>query len=60
MNQVLRDSMGRKIAEIKSEGNRDVIRDPMGKQLGYFDGRYTYDPMGKKVGEGNLLTSLIR
>ena len=60
MNQILRDNVGRKIAEIKTESSRDVIYDAVGRKLGYFDGRYTYDSVGRKVGEGNLLTSLIR
>ena len=58
MNQVLKDRLGRKIGEIKSEGNKDVIYDKLGRKLGYFDGRYTYDRLGRKIGEGNLLTSL--
>ena len=60
MNQVLKDNYGHKIAEIRSEGGRDVIYDYYGHKLGSFDGRYTYDYYGHKVGEGNLLTTLIR
>ena len=59
MGQVLKDRMGRKLGEIRSEGNREVLCDRMGRKLGYYDGKYTYDRMGRKVGQGNLLTSLL-
>lgn len=54
MNHVLRDSVGRKIAEIRTESSRDVIYDAVGRKLGDFDGCYTYDSVGRKIGEGNL------
>lgn len=60
MDQVLKDNIGRKIGEIKDEGTRQVIYDPIGRRLGYFDGRYTYDNIGRKIGEGNLLTMLLK
>ena len=59
MGQVLKDRTGRKLGEIRSEGTREVICDRMGRKLGYYDGKYTYDRMGRKVGQGNLLTSLL-
>jgi len=59
MKQVLKDRMGRKLGEIRSEGTHEVIFDRMGRKLGYYDGKYTYDRMGRKVGQGNLLTSLL-
>lgn len=60
MDQVLRDSHGRELGKIKSEGNRDVIYDSHGRRLGHFDGRYTYDDHGRQIGQGNLLTTLLR
>ena len=59
MNQVLRDKTGRRIGEIRSEGSKDAIFDATNRRLGYFDGRYTYDNTGRKIGEGNLLTTLL-
>ena len=60
MNQVLRDSQGRKIGEIQDQGTRQIIRDAQGRKLGEYDGRVTRDAQGKKVGEGNLLTTLFK
>lgn len=57
--QVLKDRVGRKIGEIRTNGSRQEIYDKVGRKLGYFDGRYTYDKVGRKVGEGNLLTTLL-
>ena len=57
--QVLKDRVGRKIGEIRTNGSRQEIHDKVGRKLGYFDGRYTYDKVGRKVGEGNLLTTLL-
>lgn len=37
-----------------------VLKDRYGHKLGYFDGRYTYDQYSHKIGEGNLLSSLLR
>lgn len=60
MTQVLKDNIGRKLGEIRDEGARKVIYDHIGRRLGYFDGRYTYDAIGRKIGEGNLLTMLLK
>ena len=59
MNQVLRDKSNRRIGEIRSEGSKEVIYDTSNRRLGYFDGRYTYDNSNRKIGEGNLLTTLL-
>ena len=59
MKQELRDRTGRKIGEIKDEGSRQVIYDRTGRRLGYYDGRYTFDSSGRRIGEGNLLTTLL-
>ncbi len=59
MKQVLKDRAGRKLGEIRDEGNRQVIYDKSGRKLGYFDGKNTFDRAGRKIGQGNLLTTLI-
>lgn len=60
MNQILRDRLGRKIGEIQDQGSKQIIRDHLGKKLGEFDGKITKDALGRKVGEGNLLTTLLK
>lgn len=60
MNQILKDRYGIKIGEIRNEGTKQVIYDKYGIRLGYYDGRYTFDKYGIKVGEGNLLTMLLK
>ena len=59
MTQVLKDRYGRKLGEIRDEGNRQTIYDKYGIRLGYYDGRYTFDKYGRKIGEGNLLATLL-
>lgn len=61
MDQVLRDKKGVKIGVIKEEGHYLVIRDNKGVKKGYYDPKtnITRDRTGKKVGTGNLLTTLI-
>lgn len=61
--EVLRDAMGRKLAEIETKSNGvRVLRTPMHERLGEYDPKtnVTRDSMGRKIGEGNLLTTLIR
>ena len=59
MNQILKDKHGSVIGQIKPDGKKDVIYDKHGSKLGSFDGRYTYDRLGRKIGEGNLLVTLL-
>ncbi len=59
MDQVLKDRYGRKIGEIKDRGSKQEIYNELGRKCGYFDGRYTFDELGRKVGEGNLLVTLL-
>lgn len=59
MNQVLKDSVGRKIGEIQDLGTKQVIKDDRGHVLGEYDGKVTKDNRGHKIGEGNLLTTLL-
>ncbi|WP_119157759.1 hypothetical protein [Caldimonas tepidiphila] len=60
--EVLRDRQGRRIAEIETRGDgKQVIRDPLGRRLGEYDPKsnVTRDAQGRRVGEGNLLVSLL-
>ena len=60
--QVLRDSMGRKLGEITTDTHgRQTLRDEMGRKLGEYDPNtdVTRDAMGHKVGNGNLLMTLL-
>ena len=57
--EVLKDRLGRKIGEIRTNGSKQEIYDRLGRKLGYYDGKYTYDRLGRKVGSGNLLTTLL-
>ncbi len=59
MGEILKDSHGRKIGEIRAEGSRQAIYDAYGRRLGYYDGRYTFDAYGRRIGSGNLLASLL-
>ena len=60
-NQVLRDSRGTKIGEIRETGGKLVIRDARGSKKGEYDPKTntTRDARGTKVGTGNLLTTLL-
>lgn len=59
MNQILKDRHGSTIGQIKTEGKNEAIYDRHGSKLGYFDGRNTFDRHGRRIGEGNLLTTLL-
>lgn len=62
-NQILRDSMGRKIGEISTDSSgKKTIRDGLGRKQGVYDPKSntTRDALGHKVGTGDLLASLIR
>ena len=59
MDQVLKDSSNRTIGKIRNESGKDVIYDASNRRLGYFDGRYTDDKSNRRIGEGNLLTTLL-
>lgn len=58
----LRDRTGRKIGEIKqlSSGVQQLF-DASGRRLGEYDERQnvTRDAHGKRIGQGNLLASLL-
>ena len=58
--QELRDKSGRLLGKIEALGNRQTLRDSGGKLLGTFDGIQTRDAQGRLVGNGNLLTSLLK
>ncbi len=61
-NQILRDNHGRKIGEIQTRPDgKQTIRDGYGRHLGEYDAKnnITRDTFGRRVGDGNLLASLI-
>ncbi len=59
--QVLKDSKGNKIGEIRDWNGKLAIYDSKGNRLGDYDPKtnVTKDLKGNKVGQGNLLTSLL-
>lgn len=59
--QVLKDSRGNKIGEIREASGKLVIYDARGNKRGEFDPKTntTKDARGNKVGTGNLLTTLL-
>lgn len=60
-SQVLKDSKGNRIGEIKEFAGKLEIRDAKGNRKGYYDPKSnsTYNAKGARVGSGNLLTSLL-
>ena len=59
MRQDLKDRLGRMLGYIEDRGGRKEIRDRLGRMLGYYDGKYTYDRLGHRIGQGDLLTTLL-
>jgi len=59
--QVLKDSKGKRIGEIKEFAGRLEIRDAKGTRKGYYDPKSdtTHDSKGARVGTGNLLATLL-
>ena len=60
MEEILKDKYGRKLATIKDEYGKKVIYDVYGRKLAYYDGKYTYNIYGVRVGEGNFLVLFIK
>lgn len=61
--QILSDRNGRKIGEIRTDSSgRQIASDASGRKVGEYDPRsnVTQDANGRKMGQGNLLASLIR
>lgn len=61
MNQVIKNSKGIPVAKIIPVSGKLMIELNNGKKLGFYDPKtnITTTYHGKKVGTGNLLTSLI-
>ncbi len=57
----LRDNRGRLIGRIKETAGKQEIRNAQGKLLGRYDPKsnITRDAAGRRVGKGNLLTTLL-
>jgi hypothetical protein len=60
--EVLRDRYGNRIGEIEFNGSKRVLRDKYGDRLGEYDSHdnWTRDKYGNPVGQGDLLTTLLR
>ena len=58
--QELRDKSGKLLGKIETSGNRQILRDSLGRIRGTFDGRDTRDAQGRLVGRGNLLATLLK
>lgn len=61
-DQVLRDKMNRRIGVIKTDTRGvQTIYDAMNHRLGTYDPKtdVTRDTMNRRVGKGNLLTTLL-
>ena len=61
MTRVLKDNHGIKIGEIRVSGSKQIIFDSSGRKMGEYDEDtdMTKDRNGRKVGSGNLLSSLL-
>ena len=60
-DQVLKDKAGRTIGRISEVSGKFVIKDSAGRKKGEYDPKtnVTKDSSGRKVGTGNLLTTLL-
>lgn len=60
--QFLRDKSGNLIGKIMPFGSKFVIYDEKGNRLGHYDPQInsTFDASGNRVGQGNLLTMLLK
>lgn len=58
---MLKDKRGNKIGEIREQSGKQVIYDPRGNRKGEYDPKtnVTKDARGNRVGQGNLLTTLL-
>jgi hypothetical protein len=61
-HQVLRDKFGNRIGEVQINGSKRTVRDKAGNFLGSYDehDNWTRDKAGNPVGQGDLLTTLLR
>ena len=62
MTHTIRDRSGRRLGSIESQSDgSEVARNEAGRKLGHYDesSDVTYDVNGRRVGIGNLLSSLI-
>ena len=60
--QILRDRSGNMLGKIVKIGSRYFIYDVRGNSLGQYDPsiNVTFDASGNRIGQGNLLTMLLR
>lgn len=57
----IKDASGRRIGEVRDRGDKQVLFDGSGRLLGEYDpgSNTTRDSHGRRVGTGNLLTTLL-
>lgn len=57
----IRDASGKKLGEIRQQGNKQIAFDASGRKVGEYDEDQdvTRDRSGRKVGSGNQLSSLL-
>ena len=61
-DQILKDKMNRKLGVIKTDSRGvQTLYNPMNHKLGTYDPKLdvTKDKMNRKIGKGNLLTTLL-
>ena len=55
----LKDRYGNLCGYVLDNGSNKTVHDKYGNKLASYDGRYTYDRYGNRVGEGNWLSSFV-
>ena len=58
----INESGGKRLGYIETDGTRQTIYDSGSRRLGWYDSKdnNTYEAGGRRVGIGNLLTTLLR
>lgn len=58
---ILKDRFGYKIGEIKDKGDILILNDRHGRKMGEFrkSANATFDRNGYRIGQGNLLATLL-
>jgi hypothetical protein len=57
--QEIKNNSGHLLGRIKKEGSKLVIYNKNGHKLGSYDGKYTVNKKGHRVGTGNFLITLL-
>ena len=61
MSTILKDKNFARLGEIKQIGSRQELRDKNNRLLGWYESstNTTFDSSGRRIGTGNLLSSLL-